>query len=107
MSLKTRVAQLATELLTPEELQEVAQKTAIRLMAQMDREEKLAFIQAFIEDNISQALIGLGREERAELMNSLLPMVAQEFPLADLDLLGAFPLVEKGSEEEIRKVKGA
>ena len=94
MSLKTRVAQLAAEFLTPEELLELSKSTAIRLMARMDKEEKLAFVQTFIEDNIGQALAGLGREERAKLMNSLLPMVAREFPLADLDFLGAFPSVE-------------
>lgn len=30
-------------------------------------------------------------EKRAQLMNALLPLVACEFPLADLDLLATLP----------------
>ena len=36
------------------------------------------------------SLKGLEREERAQLMNALLPRILQEFPLEDLDILGMF-----------------
>jgi hypothetical protein len=35
-------------------------------------------------------LEGLGREDRAQLMNALLPRILKEFLLADLDILGGF-----------------
>jgi len=37
-------------------------------------EERAAFLGRLIEENLSAALEGLGREERAALMNGLLPV---------------------------------
>ena len=53
-------------------------------------EERAAFLGRLIEENLSAALEGLGREERAALMNGLLPAIARHFPLEDVDILGAF-----------------
>ena len=60
----------------------------------MQPEEKLAFFQRFVEEHLSSLLAGLGREERARLLNALLPKLVQEFPLADLGILGAFSSAE-------------
>ena len=43
-----------------------------------------------MEENLSAALEGLGREERAALMNSILPTIARHFPLEGVDILGTF-----------------
>ncbi len=90
MSWKSRLACWAVRFLSPQDLREITNDTSVRVMARMDKEEKLAFIQSFVEENLGRMLAGLGREERAKLMNALLPKVAREFPLADLDILGAF-----------------
>jgi hypothetical protein len=50
----------------------------------------VVFFPRVVEEHISSLRAGLGREERARLMNGLLPLLAREFPLADLDILGAF-----------------
>ncbi len=51
--------------------------------------EKLAFFRCFAEEHLGTLLAGLERAERAVLMNALLPSLVREFPLADLDILGA------------------
>jgi hypothetical protein len=53
--------------------------------------KRVVFLHEMAEATAGPALRDLGREERAQLMNALLPLFAREFPLADLDLLRAFP----------------
>ncbi len=57
---------------------------------QIPHEERVSFLKSLAEENLSAFLSDMNREERASLMNTLLPLIAQEFPLADLDLLTAF-----------------
>ncbi len=90
MSLLGRMAQMAVALLRPRDLMEIARDASGPMMARLDKEEKMAFIQNFVEENLAKMLEGLGREDRAQLMNALLPRILQEFPLADLDILGMF-----------------
>ena len=90
MSLISRMAQMAVALLRPKDLIEIARDASGPMMAKLDKEEKMAFIQNFVEENLDKMLEGLGREDRAQLMNALLPRILEEFPLADLDILGAF-----------------
>ncbi len=90
MSLLSRMAQMAVALLRPKDLMEIVRGVSGPMMAKLDKEEKMAFIQNFVEENLDKMLEGLGREERAQLMNALLPRILEEFPLADLDILGAF-----------------
>lgn len=90
MSLLSRVAQMAVALLRPKDLMEIACDASGPMMARLNKEEKIAFIRNFVEENLDKMLEGLGREERAQLMNALLPRILKEFPLADLDILGMF-----------------
>ena len=90
MSLISRMAQMAVALLRPKDLMEIAHDASGPMMAKLDKGEKMAFIQNFVEENLDKMLEGLGREERAQLMNALLPRILKEFPLADLDILGTF-----------------
>jgi len=90
MSLLSRMARIAVRLLSSSQLEEIANEASIQMMARMDEEEKVAFIQNFVEKNLGQMLQGLGREHRAKLMNSLLPKLIREFPLDRLDLSGTF-----------------
>lgn len=61
---------------------------------QIPRGERGSFIKNLVKDHLGVLLSDMSREERASLMNDLLPLVAQEFPLADLDVLSAFPISE-------------
>jgi len=103
MSWKSRLARLGLRFLSPQDLREIASDTSVGMMARMDKGEKLAFIKSFVEENLGRILAGLGREERAKLMNALLPKVAREFPLADLDILGAFSSAGESFMEEEKK----
>jgi len=93
MSWKGHLARALIGTLSPQDLQEIADQ-AIAQIAKMKSQERLAFFQCFVEEHLSSLLAGLGRDERARLMNALLPRLAQEFPLADLDILGAFSSAE-------------
>ena len=70
---------------------------------QIPREERVGFLKSMAEDHLSEFLADMSREERASLMNGLLPLIAREFPLADLDVLTAFSspknLYEEGRDE--------
>lgn len=71
------------------------------VLARMDGPERLAFVRRVVERTLNQLAVRLSREERVELMNALLPRLAQTFPLAELDILGAFASLE--DEEPTRE----
>jgi len=90
MSLKTNLARQFIRRLSPQDILDLAGEAVREWMARMPVEERAAFLSRLVEENLGAALQGLGREERAALMNSLLPLVARHFPLDDVDILGAF-----------------
>ena len=90
MSWKSRLAQTFLRFLSPRDFRAVAGPATVQMAGRMEQEEKLAFFRRFVEEHLGTLLAGLERAERASLMNALLPTLAQEFPLADLDILGAF-----------------
>jgi len=89
-SLKIRLARQFIHRLSPHEVLDLAGGAAQEWMVRLPVEERAAFLGRLVEENLSAALEGLGREERAALMNSLLPAIARHFPLDDVDILGAF-----------------
>jgi hypothetical protein len=44
------------------------------------------FIERLFHNHLETLLRGLDREERAELLRKVLPVIAREFPLSDVDL---------------------
>ncbi len=89
-SLKIRLARQLIRHLSPQEVLDLAGETAREWMDRLPMEERAAFLGRLVEENLSAALEGLEREERATLMNGILPTIARHFPLADVDILGAF-----------------
>lgn len=77
--------------LSARELAIVAGEILPEILNRLPRAERTAFLCEMAEVVVGPALRDLGREERAQLLNALLPLVAREFPLSDLDLLAAFP----------------
>jgi len=91
MDWKHSLARLLARRLAPHDLVAVAGEVLLEALERLPRAERMTFLRDMVTASIGPLLRNLGREERAELMNSLLPLVVREFPLADLDLLAAFP----------------
>jgi hypothetical protein len=77
--------------LAPRDLVAVAGEALPDVLERVPRAERVAFLREMVAASIGPVLRNLGREERAQLMNALLPLAARGFPLVDLDLLTAFP----------------
>jgi hypothetical protein len=77
--------------LSPQELVDLGVAEWPKIRERIPHEQQVLFIKDMAEKHLGTSLVGMTREERAALMNALLPLVAREFPLADLDLLAAFP----------------
>ena len=59
-------------------------------LERLPRADRVPFLRDLAQKHLGETLQGLERSERAELMNALLPLVAREFPLSELNLLEAF-----------------
>ncbi|RLB38065.1 MAG: hypothetical protein DRH12_13405 [Deltaproteobacteria bacterium] len=90
MSLKTNLVRQFIRRLSPQDILDLAGEAVREWMARMPVEERAAFLSRLLEENLGAALQGLGREERAALMNGMLPVIARHFPLDEVDILGAF-----------------
>ena len=90
MSWKIHMARLLLGRLSRQEVQALISEVLTTWLAGQTAEEQIAVLQMLIEDNLDSVLSGLTKKERGQLMNALLPAVAHEFPLAELDILNAF-----------------
>lgn len=61
------------------------------LLSRIPQDQRVDFIQSLADQHLADVVKGLSREERVSLMNSVLPAVAREFPLVEIDFLKAFP----------------
>ncbi|MCD6290653.1 MAG: hypothetical protein J7M34_09140 [Anaerolineae bacterium] len=100
MGWKTRLAGTFIRMLDMDELWELSGEAIQCMQTQLTPAERVAYLQAFVEAHAEGLLSGMGREERARLMNGLLPFVVREFPLGDLDILGVFAQKDAPSEED-------
>jgi Mg/Co/Ni transporter MgtE len=82
--------------INPQKLIEMATEIWPMILERIPREQRVEFLKTLLAQNISYSLNDLSRKERAALMNELLPLIAKEFPLTDLDILAAF------SDQEVR-----
>ena len=67
---------------------------------QVPHEERAGILKSIVEDHLSDFLAGMSREERLSLMNGLLPKIASEFPLADIDVLKAFSSPDQDTPDD-------
>ena len=88
--LEKRMARLLARWLSPSELGDIAGETLPGVLARVPEEQRIPFLLDLVQRLLSPMLSGLERQQRAQLMNQLLPLVAQEFPLSELDFLSAF-----------------
>ncbi len=76
--------------LAPQQLVDLAMDVWPHVWEHVPSERRVDFLRSAIEDILGIVLEGLSREERAALMNGLLPLAAREFPLSELDFLTVF-----------------
>lgn len=86
-SLGMRTARLLSRWLSPGDLGGVAGETLEGVLARVPEEQRVTFLVELTQELLHPMLSGLERRQRAQLMNALLPLVAREFPLAELDFL--------------------
>ncbi len=94
------LARLLARRLSQQDLVNLAKEVLPEILTRVPPAERVTFLQAIATASIGPLVQSLGRAERAQLMNALLPLVASEFPLADLDFLAAFP-APTAPEDEI------
>ena len=102
MNLKAALARQFVRRLSPQDALDLAGEAMREWIARLPVEERVAFLNRLVEQYLGMALQGLARQERATLMNDLLPVIARHLPLNDLDILGAFADFGSGqaSDEE-------
>jgi len=102
MNLKAALARQFVRRLSPQDALDLAGEAMREWIVRLPVEERVAFLSRLVEQYLGMALQGLARQERATLMNDLLPVIARHFPLSDVDILGAFADFDSGqmSDEE-------
>jgi len=90
MSWRNHALRVAIRVLGRDALATGVGEALAQAMAGLDGPQRVAFLQDLATQGLTPALAELDRADRSRLMNSLLPLVAQEFPLDELDILGAF-----------------
>ncbi len=100
MNLTLWFAKLITRRYPPEDIARLAVQVWPSVEKRVPNEQLSAFYKSIIEEHLGTILAGLDRQQRADLMNSLLPLAIKEFPLTDLDFSKTFP-PDKVEQEEI------
>ena len=77
--------------LSPQQLVELVTGVWPYVWKQVPRDKRVDFLTKVVSEYLGMLMSDLNRQERADLMNALLPLAVREFPLADLDLLALFP----------------
>lgn len=90
MDILLTLARLLMKRASSDALLRLAQTLSNALTEKFTPAERVTLVRQFLEENMPKWLEGMTREEKASLMNSLLPLMAREFPLNELDILGAF-----------------
>lgn len=100
MKLLLWICELLIGMIKPQKVEVLLTKIYPMILDRIPHEQRVTFLQTFLKNNISCSVKDLNRQERASLMNGLLPVIAKEFPLMDLDLLTAFPAGKNPSDQE-------
>ena len=90
MSWKLWLGRILACRLPPQGLVALAMKLWPEIWQKIPRDQRVIFFHSMAQEYLGALLGDMSREERASLMNALLPLVAREVPLAELDFLGVF-----------------
>lgn len=75
---------------SPQELVDLAVKVWPQVWQKVPPDQRASFLTSAAAKHLGTLAAGMSRRERVALMNALLPIVAREFPLAEVDFLSAF-----------------
>ena len=95
MDILARMAQRLVQSMSKEDLERIINSAIERMLMVMTKEERIGFVQGMAERSMVKLLEALDRDDRAKLMNALLPQILKELPLDELDILGAHPAPEE------------
>jgi len=94
MNIALSLARLLIKQASPDVLLRLAQTLSDALAEKSAPSDRVVLVRRFLEENLPKWLEGMSQEEKASLMNSLLPLMVKEFPLSELDILGVFAAPE-------------
>lgn len=89
-SWKVQMARQMIKDLRPEEVHELVRALFPVILEAFPPQERADLLLELLQNHLGDFLKGLERPDRAKLLNALFPLLAQEFPLDDLDLLSIF-----------------
>lgn len=84
------VAMLLARNKSPQEWVDLSVKVWPQVWQKIPLDQRVNFLTSAVAEHLGTLSAGLSRRERVALMNSLLPIVAREFPLSEVDFLSAF-----------------
>jgi len=90
MKLTLWLSRMLAKKLAPQHLLDLVMEVWPHVWERVPSERRVEFLKNIIESLSEITLEGLSREDRAALMNGLLPLVVREFPLNELDILTIF-----------------
>ena len=74
----------------PQEFVDFSVEVGLPILKKLPPHQRVDFYKNVSQKHLGELLVDLSREDRAALMNGLMPLFAREFPLDQLDLLAAF-----------------
>jgi len=86
MGLFSRMAQQAIQTLSKDEVEQLMNNAMEKMLGTMTKEERLNFIHNMANKGIVDLLAGLDEDDKAKLMNSLLPQILKQLPIDRLDI---------------------
>jgi len=88
MGLFSRIAQQAVHTLSKDELEQIMNSALDRMLNTMTKEERIDFIQSMVEKGIVNLLTDMDSDDKAKLVNSLLPQILRQLPIDKLNTSG-------------------
>ncbi|MBA7670006.1 hypothetical protein ES703_78148 [subsurface metagenome] len=88
MGLFSRIAQQAVHTLNKDELEQIMNSALDRMLNTMTKEERIDFIQSIVEKGIVNLLTDMDSDDKAKLVNSLLPQILRQLPIDKLNTSG-------------------
>jgi len=86
---KSALARRLLKNTAPEEMMGIVDLFLPSMVSALSRPQLKAFLRLLFEKYLGYMLRGMRREERAALLKDLMPVIAREFPLSDIDMEAA------------------
>ena len=88
MGLFSRIAQQAVHTLNKDELEQIMNSALDRMLSTMAKEERIDFVHSMVEKGIVNLLTDMDSDDKAKLVNSLLPQILRQLPIDKLNTSG-------------------